>query len=94
MFTSHQNKHFRFVLNMAETNAEKMKKYREKLEKDKEKYKAVKAKAYARNNAIRPKLTGAIAAKFGTKAKLRQQNCRQNKIKQRTGTHKKLIWLI
>ena len=79
---------------MAETNAEKMKKYREKLEKDKEKYKAVKAKAYTRNNAIRSKLTEALATKFGTKAKLRQLKRRQNKIKQRTGVHKKLIWLI
>ena len=79
---------------MTETNAEKMKKYRETLEKDKEKYKAVKAKAYTRNNAIRSKLTEAVATKFGTKAKLRRQKCRQNKIKQWTGAHKKLIWLI
>ena len=56
---------------MAETNAEKIKKYHEKLEKDKEEYKAVKAKAYTRNNAIRSKLTETVAAKFGTKAKLR-----------------------
>jgi hypothetical protein len=51
------------------TNAERMKKYREKIKTDKVKYEAVKAKQ---------KLTGASLAEFRTKNKLRQQKYREN----------------
>lgn len=66
---------------MAKTNAERMKKYREKIKKDKVKYEATKAKAHARNNSIRTKLTEVDLAKFRLRAKIRQQKCRENKRK-------------
>ncbi|CAF1108331.1 unnamed protein product [Rotaria sp. Silwood1] len=59
---------------MAMTNAERMKKYREKIKKDKVKYEAMKAKARARNNSIRTVLRGASLAKFRAENKMRQQN--------------------
>ena len=64
---------------MAMTNAERMKKYREKIKKDKVKYEAVKAKARIRNNSIRTKLTGASLEQFRAKNKLRQKKFRENK---------------
>lgn len=64
---------------MAMTNAERMKKYREKLKKDKVKYQEMKAKNRIRNNSIRPKLTGASLAQFRNKNKLRQKKFRENK---------------
>ncbi|CAF4510123.1 unnamed protein product, partial [Rotaria magnacalcarata] len=66
---------------MAKTNAERMKKYREKRKKDSVKYETAKAKARARNNSIKTKLSGASLAEFRSKAKLRQRKCRENKIK-------------
>ncbi|CAF1218860.1 unnamed protein product [Rotaria sordida] len=64
---------------MAMTNAERMKKYREKVKKDKVKYEAMKAKARARNNSIRTVLRGASLAKFRAENKMRQQKFRENK---------------
>ncbi|CAF2394844.1 unnamed protein product [Rotaria sp. Silwood2] len=64
---------------MAMTNAERMKKYREKIKKDKVKYEAMKAKARARNNSIRTVLRGASLAKFRAENKMRQQKFRENK---------------
>ena len=55
---------------MAMTNAERMKKYREKIKKDKVKYEAVEAKARIRNNSIRTKLTGASLEQFRAKNRL------------------------
>lgn len=69
---------------MAKTNAERMKKYREKIKKDKIKYEATKAKARARNNLIRTKLTETGLAEFRLKSKIRQQKCRENKRKRLT----------
>ena len=66
---------------MALSNAERMKKYREKIKKDKVKYEAMKAKARVRNNSIRTKLTAASLATFRAKNKTRQQKFRENKIK-------------
>ncbi len=66
------------------TNAERMKKYREKLKKDKCKYEVAKAKARDRNNSIRTKLAGDDLAKFRTKNKIRQQKFRENKTKHLT----------
>ena len=63
---------------MAMTNAERMKKYREKIKKDKVKYEAVKAKARIRNNSIRTKLTGTSLEQFRVKNRLRQR-FRENK---------------
>ena len=64
---------------MAMTNAERMKKYREKIKKDKVKYEAVKAKDRVRYNSKKQKLTGASLAEFRTKNKLRKQKSRENK---------------
>jgi hypothetical protein len=64
---------------MATTNAERMKKYREKIKKDKVKYEAMKAKDRVRYNSKKQKLTGASLAKFRTEVKLRQKKCRENK---------------
>ncbi|CAF4671364.1 unnamed protein product [Rotaria socialis] len=64
---------------MAKTNAERMKKYREK--KDSVKYETAKAQARARNNSIKTKLSGASLTELRSKAKLRQRKCRENKIK-------------
>ena len=58
---------------MARTNAERVKKYREKIKKDKVKYEAVKAKARIRNNSIRTKLTGASLEEFRAKKRLREK---------------------
>lgn len=69
---------------MAKTNAERMKKYREKLKKDSVKYEAAKAKARARNNSIRAKLSGTSLEAFRNKVKLRQKKCRENKTKRLT----------
>jgi hypothetical protein len=66
---------------MAMTNAERMKKYREKIKKDKVKYEPMKAKARARNNSIRTTLKGASLAKFHAENKMRQQKFRENKKK-------------
>ncbi|CAF1682944.1 unnamed protein product [Rotaria magnacalcarata] len=66
---------------MAKTNAERMKKYREKRKKDSVKYETAKAQARARNNSIKTKLSGASLTEFRSKAKLRQRKCRENKIK-------------
>ncbi|CAF1536035.1 unnamed protein product, partial [Rotaria sp. Silwood1] len=66
---------------MAMTNAERMKKYREKIKKDKAKYEAVKAKARIRNNSIKTKLTEASLVEYRTKSKIRQQKYRENKRK-------------
>ena len=66
---------------MAKTNAERMKKYREKTKKDSVKYETAKAQARARNNSIKTKLSGASLTEFRSKAKLRQRKCRENKIK-------------
>ena len=53
-----------FCFEMAVTNAERMKKYREKLKKDKVRYEAMKEKARNRNNSIRKKLTGTKLTEF------------------------------
>ena len=66
---------------MAKANAERMKKYRAKLKKDKTRYEAAKEKARARNNSIRAKLSGANLEEFRKKARLRQRKCRENKTK-------------
>ncbi|CAF1280199.1 unnamed protein product [Rotaria magnacalcarata] len=66
---------------MAKTNAERMKKYRDKIKKDKVKYDATKAKVRARNNPIRTKLTAVDLTKFRLQAKNYQQKCRENKRK-------------
>ena len=70
---------YSFDLVMAMTNAERMKKYREKIKKDKVKYEAVKVKARIRNNSIRTKLTGASLEQFLAKNRPRQKNFRENK---------------
>ena len=64
---------------MAMTNAERMKKYREKLKKDRIKYEEMKAKNRIRNNSMRIKLTGASLDEFRNKRKLSQRKYRQNK---------------
>ena len=64
---------------MAMTNAERMKKYREKIKKDKVKYEAVKAKARIRNNSIRTKLAGTSLEQFRAKNRPRQEKFRENK---------------
>ena len=64
------------VFNMAITNAERMKKYREKIKQDKVKYETMKAKARFHNNSIRKKLTGASLAEFRNKNKFHQQKFR------------------
>ena len=69
---------------MAKTNAERMKKYRTKLKKDKTRYEAAKEKARARNNSIRAKLSGASLEEFRKKARLRQRKSRENKTKRLT----------
>ena len=69
---------------MAKINAERMKKYRAKLKKDKTRYEAAKEKARARNNSIRAKLSGASLEEFRKKARLRQRKCRENKTKRLT----------
>ena len=66
---------------MAKTNAERMKKYREKLKNNKVKYEEMKAKARVRNNSIRTKLTKASLAKFREENKIRQRKFRENKKK-------------
>lgn len=66
---------------MAMTNAERMKKYREKLKNNKVKHEEMKAKARVRNNSIRTKLTGASLAEFREKNKIRQRKFRGNKKK-------------
>ena len=66
---------------MVMTNTEGMKKYREKIKKDKVKYEAVKAKDRVRYNSKKQKLTGASLAEFCVKNKLRQQKYRENKKK-------------
>ncbi|CAF4314660.1 unnamed protein product [Didymodactylos carnosus] len=66
---------------MIMTNAERMKKYREKIKKDKAKYEAMKAKARFLNNSIKTKLSGTRLADFRTKSKIRQQKSRENKRK-------------
>ena len=63
-------------------NAERMKKYREKLKKDRVKYEAAKAKACIPNNSIGTKLIGASLEQFRAKNRLRQQKFRENKRKQ------------
>ena len=67
---------------MAIANVERMKKYREKIKKDKVKYEAVKAKDRVRYNLKKQKLTGASLDKFRTERKLHQQKYRQNKKKE------------
>ena len=69
---------------MAKTNAERMKKYRAKLKKDKTRYEAAKEKVRARNNSIRAELSGASLEEFRKKARLRQRKCRENKTKRLT----------
>ena len=69
---------------MAKTNAERMKKYRAKLKKDKTRYEAAKEKTRARNNSIRAKLSGASLEEFRKKARLRQRKCGENKTKRLT----------
>ena len=59
---------------MAMTNAERMKKYREKIKKDKVKYEAVKAKDRVRYNSKKQKLTGASLAEFRTKKNFVNKN--------------------
>ena len=66
------------------TNAERMKKYRERIKKNKQRYEAVKAKARIRNNSIRPKLTGASLAEFRNQNRIRQQKFRENQRKHLT----------
>lgn len=61
------------------TNAERMKKYREKLKKNKVKHEETKAKSRIRNNSIRTKLSGPSLAEFRNKNKLRQQKYRDKK---------------
>ena len=63
---------------MAMTNAERVKKYREKIKKDKVKHEAAKAKDRTRYRSKKQKLTVASMAKFRTETKLRQQKCREN----------------
>ncbi|CAF4073123.1 unnamed protein product, partial [Rotaria sp. Silwood2] len=66
---------------MAMSNVERIKKYREKIKKDKVKYEAVKAKDRIRFNSKKQKLTGASLAKFRIENKLRQQKYREHKKK-------------
>ncbi|CAF1021678.1 unnamed protein product [Adineta ricciae] len=66
---------------MAMTNAERMKKYREKLKQNKVKREEVKAKSRHRYQSKKAKLTGASLAKFRNNNKIRQQKCRENKNK-------------
>ncbi|CAF2753011.1 unnamed protein product [Rotaria sp. Silwood2] len=66
---------------MAMTNAERMKKYRGKIKKDKAKYEAVKAKDRICYNSRKQKLTGASLAKFRTENKFRQQKYQEHKKK-------------
>ena len=64
---------------MVMTNAERMKKYRKKIKKDKAKYEAMKAKDCLRYHSKKEKLTETNLAKFRAANKLRQQKCRHNK---------------
>ncbi|CAF4588566.1 unnamed protein product, partial [Rotaria sp. Silwood2] len=66
---------------MTMSNVERIKKYREKIKKDKVKYEAVKAKDRIRFNSKKQKLTGASLAKFRIENKLRQQKYREHKKK-------------
>ncbi|CAF3241381.1 unnamed protein product [Rotaria sp. Silwood2] len=66
---------------MAMSNVERIKKYREKIKKDKVKYEAVKAKDRIRYNSKKQKLTRASLAEFRTENKLRQQKYREHKKK-------------
>ncbi|CAF1582205.1 unnamed protein product, partial [Didymodactylos carnosus] len=66
---------------MAMSQAERAKKYREKIKKDKVKYEAAKAKARVRDNSKREKLTGLDLAAFRLKNKINQVNFRKSKKK-------------
>ncbi|CAF1153714.1 unnamed protein product [Didymodactylos carnosus] len=66
---------------MAMSQAERAKKYREKIKKDTVKYKAAKAKARVRGNSKREKLTGLDLAAFRLKNKINQVNFRKSKKK-------------
>lgn len=76
--------YYYFLLIMAMTNAERMKKYREKLKTNKIKYEEMKAKNRCRNNSMRTKLTGTSLAEFRKKNKLRQRKYREKKNRPQT----------
>ncbi|CAF1401516.1 unnamed protein product [Didymodactylos carnosus] len=63
---------------MAMSQAERAKKYREKIKKDKVKYEAAKGKARVRGNSKREKLTGLDLAAFRLKNKINQVNFRKS----------------
>ncbi|CAF3615613.1 unnamed protein product [Rotaria sp. Silwood1] len=69
---------------MVMTNAERSKKYQERIKKDKKKYEAVKAKARIHNNSIRTKLTGGSLAEFRNQNRIRQQKFGENQRKRLT----------
>ncbi|CAF1371571.1 unnamed protein product, partial [Didymodactylos carnosus] len=64
---------------MAMSGAERVKKYRKKLKKDKVKHNIVKAKARVLNNSVKTKLKGAALEKFRINSRNRQKLYRENK---------------